>query len=119
MVTRSWSSEVGEAARLSIERDMRCEDPGFQILFATPEALATDRLRLALKDAYAAGTIRALVVDEAHCASQWYVYRAGTMHSPRSFFLYGFKTLFFLKFKLQLDDRLMKASSLYCVHTYA
>lgn len=36
VVARSWSSEVPESKKCSIERDLRSDDPGFNVLFTTP-----------------------------------------------------------------------------------
>jgi hypothetical protein len=43
--------------------------PLAQLLFATPELLATEGFRRCLRGAYAAGALRLVAVDEAHCIS--------------------------------------------------
>ena len=42
-----------------------------QLLFVTPELLATDSFLRCLRNAYAAGTLLLAAVDEAHCVSSW------------------------------------------------
>ena len=43
------------------------------LLFCSPEALLQDRWLDALEKGDFSGRVRAVVVDEAHCVSKWYV----------------------------------------------
>lgn len=64
----AWHSGLGAEERLAIKRAIRNGRQG--ILYCSPEA-ATGALLPALFDAARAGSLRYLVVDEAHLLSHW------------------------------------------------
>jgi superfamily II DNA/RNA helicase len=64
----AWHSGLRPEERLSIKRAIRNGHQG--ILYCSPEA-ATGALLPALFDASCAGSLRYLVIDEAHLLSQW------------------------------------------------
>lgn len=72
---RSWSSEVDPASKRAIRQDLLSDEPALRILFTTPESLAKEDLREVLGQAHALGHIKAIAVDEAHCAAQWHDFR--------------------------------------------
>ncbi len=51
-------------------QDICCGEPATKLLYTTPESLAKPRLRDALKEAAAGGSLYLFAVDEAHCMSQ-------------------------------------------------
>lgn len=58
------------------ERDEVCTDlasavPSTRLLYVTPEQVATSRFREIAAALVANGVLRCLVVDEAHCVSEW------------------------------------------------
>jgi ATP-dependent DNA helicase RecQ len=64
----AWYSGLGAETKANIKRRIRNGSQG--ILFASPEA-ATGALLPALYDAAVQGTLKYLVVDEAHIIAQW------------------------------------------------
>eukprot|EP01041_Mallomonas_annulata_P007402 gene7402-15117_t len=49
-----------------------CDNSGLRLLFTTPEKIHKSKMLLThLQKAYTAGKLSRIVIDEAHCASQW------------------------------------------------
>lgn len=78
----SWSSETPEPRKKSIANELLGgmdmpmdmgnelgidDDPTLRLLYITPEALQTERLRTLLISAHHLNRLCSLVVDEAHC----------------------------------------------------
>ena len=52
--------------------DLSQARPGVKLLYTTPEMVgASGRLKDALTSLYKRGLLSRLVIDEAHCVSQW------------------------------------------------
>ena len=66
-----WASTVDPARKEALLRDLESDEPGTRLLYVTPEALQTTALRDSLRSLGARGLVRAMVIDEAHCVSQW------------------------------------------------
>ena len=66
-----WASTVDPARKEALLRDLESDEPGTRLLYVTPEALQTTALRDSLRSLSARGLVRAMVIDEAHCVSQW------------------------------------------------
>lgn len=77
----AWHSGLGPEERLAIKRAIRNGRQG--ILYCSPEA-ATGALLPALFGAARAGSLRYLVIDEAHLLNQWGSKRCGTRRAPSS-----------------------------------
>lgn len=67
----AWNSLLSEDRRAALASDLVASEPSTRLLYTTPEALRTDALLSVLQEAYQAGTLVSLAVDEAHCVSQW------------------------------------------------
>ena len=68
---RLWASTVDREAKAALLRDLELDEPDTRLLYVTPEGLQTAALQVALRSLSSRGLARALVVDEAHCVSQW------------------------------------------------
>jgi RecQ family ATP-dependent DNA helicase len=67
----SLNSQIGKRARDQIMKDLESASPTTKILYVTPELLATENFRGLMKKIYQIGYFSRLVVDEAHCISEW------------------------------------------------
>ncbi|KAL4458301.1 hypothetical protein ABPG75_013166 [Micractinium tetrahymenae] len=65
------SSTRTEADRRRLLADLQQRSPSTQLLYVTPELLATDSFLHCLRGAYAADSLLLCAVDEAHCVSSW------------------------------------------------
>jgi hypothetical protein len=65
------SSTQAAAQRQSILQDLHSGRPTTQLLFVTPELVATDSFLKTLQWMYAAGSLLLVAVDEAHCISSY------------------------------------------------
>lgn len=62
---------IGEGQKdSSVKKDVKTGS--FQLLFASPECMLSPTWRLLLVSPVYKSKLRALVIDEAHCISQWY-----------------------------------------------
>lgn len=68
---RLWASTVDREAKAALLHDLELDEPDTRLLYVTPEGLQTEALQVALRSLSSRGLARALVVDEAHCVSQW------------------------------------------------
>ncbi|GAU97431.1 hypothetical protein RvY_08728-3 [Ramazzottius varieornatus] len=68
----SINSTLSEAERAAIENGLKAPSgPTFKFLYLTPEQCATERTKTLLKALSAKKVVRGVVVDEAHCISEW------------------------------------------------
>jgi RecQ family ATP-dependent DNA helicase len=65
------NSSITKKTRDSIMKDIVSTSPEMKILYVTPELLATPNFRDTMKIVYSKGNFSRLVVDEAHCISEW------------------------------------------------
>ncbi|XP_017207539.1 recQ-like DNA helicase BLM isoform X2 [Danio rerio] len=66
----SGDKKDSEAARIYMQLSRK--DPAIKLLYATPEKVcASGRMISALQNLYERGLLARLVIDEAHCVSQW------------------------------------------------
>ena len=66
-----WASTVDRERKEALLRDLESDEPGTRLLYVTPEGLQTAALQDSLRSLSARGLVRAMVIDEAHCVSQW------------------------------------------------
>ncbi|TFK23047.1 ATP-dependent DNA helicase [Coprinopsis marcescibilis] len=71
VITASFSSDTSKQERQEIKADLSSGDPQTRILYVTPEKLATNEFLVMLDGIYGLGKMNGLVVDEAHCISEW------------------------------------------------
>jgi len=66
-----WASTVDRERKEALLRDLESDEPDTRLLYVTPEGLLTAALQDSLRSLSARGLVRAMVIDEAHCVSQW------------------------------------------------
>ncbi len=52
-------------------KDLASDKPRLKLLYVTPELLATPAFRSTLATLHSKGLFSRLVIDEAHCISEW------------------------------------------------
>ncbi|KAG1841899.1 P-loop containing nucleoside triphosphate hydrolase protein [Suillus subalutaceus] len=67
----SWTSDTPKGERDQIVEDLESGKPQTRLLYTTPEKLCTREMTRLLEIVYAEGELNRLVVDEAHCISEW------------------------------------------------
>ncbi|KAG2075365.1 ATP-dependent DNA helicase [Suillus decipiens] len=67
----SWTSDTPKGERDQIIEDLESGKPQIRLLYTTPERLCTREMTRLLEIVYAEGELNRLVVDEAHCISEW------------------------------------------------
>ncbi|KAI8622455.1 P-loop containing nucleoside triphosphate hydrolase protein [Chytriomyces sp. MP71] len=65
------NSTLKESDRAAVYRDLSLPVPDCKMLYVTPELMATERFREILKFLDLRGMLARLVIDEAHCISEW------------------------------------------------
>lgn len=69
--SNSLNSTQSLAAKKNILKDLDSMDPKIKLLYVTPELLATDSFRIILERLFNKNKLSRLIVDEAHCISEW------------------------------------------------
>ncbi|KAI0648172.1 P-loop containing nucleoside triphosphate hydrolase protein [Trametes meyenii] len=67
----SLTSETQHQDRTYIVQDLTSDDPSIRLLYISPEKFSTPEIRRILVQLHNAGELNRLVVDEAHCISEW------------------------------------------------
>ncbi|KAJ7701417.1 P-loop containing nucleoside triphosphate hydrolase protein [Mycena rosella] len=67
----SFTSETSSTEKSAIVRDLASGHPVNRLLYITPEKLCTADFMQILKKIYDQGELNRLVIDEAHCISEW------------------------------------------------
>ncbi|KAI0631980.1 P-loop containing nucleoside triphosphate hydrolase protein [Trametes polyzona] len=67
----SLTSETPHRERTQVLRDITSDDPSIRLLYISPEKFCTPEIRRVLSQLHNAGDLNRLVVDEAHCISEW------------------------------------------------
>ncbi|KAG1763609.1 P-loop containing nucleoside triphosphate hydrolase protein [Suillus occidentalis] len=67
----SWASDTPKDEQKQIIEDLESGDPQIRLLYTTPEKLCTREMTRLLEIVYNEGKLNRLVVDEAHCISEW------------------------------------------------
>ncbi|KAK1228067.1 hypothetical protein PQX77_008892, partial [Marasmius sp. AFHP31] len=67
----SLTSETPQYERQEIMQDLRSEDPEYRLLYVTPEKMGTGDFLKQLRIVYNNQRLNRLVIDEAHCISEW------------------------------------------------
>ncbi|KAG1818681.1 P-loop containing nucleoside triphosphate hydrolase protein [Suillus subaureus] len=67
----SWTSDTPKGERDQIIEDLESGKPQTRLLYTTPEKLCTREMTRLLDIVYVEGELNRLVVDEAHCISEW------------------------------------------------
>ena len=64
-------STLKQRERTAIYADLECGHPALRLLYVTPELCATDAFRRRLAVVHKQGELNRIVLDEAHCISEW------------------------------------------------
>ncbi|KAI1793293.1 ATP-dependent DNA helicase [Ganoderma leucocontextum] len=67
----SLISEVSSKDKAYVLQDLRSDDPSIRLLYVSPEKFCTSEIRQVLAGLYDKDELNRLVVDEAHCISEW------------------------------------------------
>uniref|UniRef100_A0A0W0F6T6 ATP-dependent DNA helicase n=1 Tax=Moniliophthora roreri TaxID=221103 RepID=A0A0W0F6T6_MONRR len=67
----SLTSETLQYEREEIFRDLSSGNPEYRLLYVTPERMNAGDFKRFLRKVYDSGNLNRLVVDEAHCISEW------------------------------------------------
>ncbi|THU90979.1 ATP-dependent DNA helicase [Dendrothele bispora CBS 962.96] len=69
--TYALTSETPKETRQEVFEDLNSDNPKIRLLYTTPERLVTSEFMGLLGNMYDKETLNRLVVDEAHCISEW------------------------------------------------
>ena len=67
----SLNSTLNASTKKMILKDLESNDPKVKLLYVTPELLATDGFRNILQKLHKRQKLARLIIDEAHCISEW------------------------------------------------
>ncbi|KAI0333727.1 ATP-dependent DNA helicase [Cubamyces sp. BRFM 1775] len=67
----SLTSETPHRDRTRIVQDLSSDEPSTRLLYISPEKFCTPEIRRILVHLHQTGELNRLVVDEAHCISEW------------------------------------------------
>ncbi|KAI9199510.1 P-loop containing nucleoside triphosphate hydrolase protein [Polychytrium aggregatum] len=65
------NSTIKQKDKNIILKELSSKQPSIKLLYVTPELMATENFRGILKRLHQGGMLARLVVDEAHCISEW------------------------------------------------
>ncbi|KAK3840957.1 MAG: P-loop containing nucleoside triphosphate hydrolase protein [Linnemannia gamsii] len=65
------NSSIGKIERAKVLRDLGLSEPLTKLLYVTPELLATTEFRKYIAALHGRDMLARLVIDEAHCISEW------------------------------------------------
>ncbi|KAH6911482.1 P-loop containing nucleoside triphosphate hydrolase protein [Coprinopsis sp. MPI-PUGE-AT-0042] len=71
VMTSSFSSNTPKEERPKIVEDLLSDKPRIRLLYVTPEKLVTSDFMAIMDGLHDRGYLNRLVVDEAHCISEW------------------------------------------------
>lgn len=69
--SNSLNSSLSSVKKKVILKDLESAEPTIKLLYVTPELLATDSFRLVIERLFKKNRLARLIVDEAHCISEW------------------------------------------------
>ncbi|KAF5360903.1 hypothetical protein D9756_005058 [Leucocoprinus leucothites] len=67
----AWTADTGKDERQELERDLVSHSPRLRLLYISPEKYATPDCTRILDEVYRKHNLNRLVIDEAHCISEW------------------------------------------------
>ncbi|KAH6580624.1 hypothetical protein BASA50_010551 [Batrachochytrium salamandrivorans] len=67
----SLNSSLKKSEKDKIAQDLASRNPKTKLLYVTPELMATEAFRNIMRRIHKAGKFSRVVVDEAHCISEW------------------------------------------------
>ncbi|KFH65726.1 hypothetical protein MVEG_07830 [Podila verticillata NRRL 6337] len=65
------NSSIGKKEKDRVLAELKLEKPSLKLLYVTPELLATSEFRSRVDGLWNRGMLARLVIDEAHCISEW------------------------------------------------
>jgi RecQ family ATP-dependent DNA helicase len=71
VVAESLMGDTSDEDRRAIKSDLRCGHPRIKLLYVTPEMCEMDHFRQTLRVLNRHRELRRVVIDEAHCVSEW------------------------------------------------